>query len=88
LESGYVFISSAVTIVSIVLLAVTLYSYKKSRNPKLIFIVFVFLLFFIRGLLLSIGLFYDPLWSFVTSYYVWVFDLIILTVLYLAALTR
>ena len=84
----YVIISAAISICSLVLLATTLISYRKSNNKKLIFVTLAFLFFLIRGLLLSFSLFYDPLAPFVSSYYTWLIDLVILNLLYLAALKR
>jgi len=88
MEIEYIFIGAAISIVSLTLLLVSVYSYHIYRNSKLLFVIFVFIFFLIRGLLLSIGLFYDPLWPIVNDYYVWIFDLLILTMLYMAALKR
>ena len=88
METGYVIVSAAITILSLILLIVSLYSYRISRNTKLPFVTAVFVFFFIRGILLSVGLFYSPLEFLVSSYYMWVFDLFILTLLYVASLKR
>jgi len=88
MEIEYIFIGAAITIVSLILLLISFYSYNIYRNTKLLFVILVFIFFLIRGLILSIGLFYEPLWPVVTSYYVWIFDLLILTMLYMAALKR
>ena len=79
-----IFIYSMITILSLVLLLVTLFSYLKYKNSKLLFVSFVFLFLFIRGILLSIGLFYDYIGSFTNSGYIWLFDVIILVLLYAA----
>lgn len=84
----YVFISAAITICALVLLITAILSYKRYKNQKLIFITLVFLFFLIRGTLLSISLFYEPLESFSSSYYTWLVDLVILNLLFLAALKR
>jgi len=88
MEIEYVIISAAISICSLVLLIISYLSYRKYKNPKLIFVILVFLLFFIRGFLLSLGLFYAPLAPIVTSYYTWLIDLFILNFLYFAALKR
>jgi hypothetical protein len=88
MESEYVIISGAITIVALILLSISIVSYKRYRNKKLLFVITVFLFFLIRGVLLSIGSLYDPLGPIASSHYMWIFDLIILTMLYLAAFQR
>ena len=88
MEIEYIFIGAAISICSLVLLITSILSYKKYKNKKLLFIIAVFLFFLIRGVLLSFALFYKPLEPFVSSYYTWLIDLIILNLLYLAALKR
>ena len=87
-EIGLLVISAAISICSLVLLLTAVLSYQKYKNKKLRFVVLVFLFFLIRGLLLSIGLFYEPLAPIATSYYTWLIDLVILNLLYLASLKR
>jgi len=88
MEIEYVVIGAAISINSLVLLITSLLSYKKYKNTKLIFVILVFLFFFIRGILLSLGLFYDVLAPFASSYYTWLIDVVILNLLYVAALKR
>jgi hypothetical protein len=88
LEIGYLIVSAAITIVSLILLSVTIYSYRITGNSKLPLIIAVFLFFLIRGVFLSLGVFISVLTPFVTSYYLWIVDLVILTLLYVAALKR
>ena len=84
----YIIISAAITICALFLLITSILSYIKYKNVKLPFIILVFLFFLIRGLLLSLSLFYEPFEFFASSYYTWLIDLIILNLLYLAALKR
>lgn len=88
IEIGFIILGAAITIVALILLTISLISYRRYRNKKLLFVVIVFLFFLIRGVLLSASIFYEPLQPIVTSYYLWIIDLIVLTLLYLAALQR
>ena len=88
MEIEYIIISAAISINALVLLITTLISYKKYQNTKLIFVIIVFLFFFLRGVLLSLGLFFEPLAFFISSHYTWLIDIVILNLLYLAALKR
>jgi len=88
MEIEYIIIGAAISINSLVLLITSLLSYRRYKNTKLIFVIAVFLFFLIRGVLLSLGLFYEPLASIISSYYTWLIDVIILNLLYLAALKR
>ena len=62
-------ISAFITIFSVGLLAVSLASYRKYKNLKLLFVSFVFVVFFIKGILLSFGLFNEDIASILTSTY-------------------
>ena len=88
MEIEYIVIGAAISISSLILLITSILSYKKYKNKKLLFIIAVFLFFLIRGVLLSLSLFYEPLKPIASSYYTWLIDLIILNLLYLAALKR
>ena len=88
MEIPIIFISAAISICSLILFIATFLSYRKFQNKKLVFVMIVFFIFLIKGLLLSISLFYEELWPVISSYYVWLVDLIILNLLYLAALKR
>jgi len=79
-----IFIYAMITIISFVLLSVTFYSYQKCKNKKLLFVSMVILVLFIRGMLLSLSLFYNEIESVTSSAYIWIFDLIVLVLLYAA----
>lgn len=82
-------ISAFITIFSVGLLLVSILSYKKHKNRKLVFICLVFLLFLIKGAVLSYGLITNTFMlsstSFVTAGF---FDLLILILLFIATLRR
>jgi len=88
MEIEYIVIGAAISINSLVLLITSLLSYRKYKNKKLIFVIIAFFFFFIRGILLSLGLFYEPFAPIISSHYTWLIDVIILNLLYLAALKR
>ncbi len=88
MEIQDIIISAFVTIFSVGLLAVSLASYKKYKNLKLLFVSLVFLIFLIKGILLSIGLFYDEILIVHSMPYSGLFDLIILLLLFIATLKR
>ena len=81
-------ISAFVTILSLGLLTVSFVSYRKYRKTKLFFVSCVFLVFLIKGMLLSIGLFFDDVAIFSTGIYGGFFDMIILILLFIATLKR
>jgi predicted ferric reductase len=83
-----IFISASITIFSLALLMISLLSYWKYRNIKLVFISLIVLVFFIRGLFLSLGLFNDQVLALTSRSSFWLFDLLILVLLYITALKR
>lgn len=89
MEIQEIVISAFVTIFSLGLLVVSAASYRKYKNLKLLFVSLVFFVFLIKGLLLSIGLFYEEITGLInTSTYIGLFDLIILIMLFIATLKR
>jgi len=88
MEVEGIIIGAAITINALILIATSLMSYRKYKNVKLLFIFVAFLFFLIRGVLFSIGIFYEPFHFFTTTYYLLIFDVIILNILYFSALKR
>ena len=80
--------SAFITIFSLGLLMVSVASYRKYKNGKLVFISLVFVLFLIKGVLLSISLFVPEHTVVPTGFNGMLFDLIILILLFLATLKR
>ena len=83
-----IIISASVTVFALGLFIVSLISYRKQNNPKLIFICLVFLIFLIKGILFSLGLFFEQLTPINSSQYLGLFDLVILVALFIATLKR
>jgi len=89
MDMGSIIISACITIFSLGLLMISLASYRKYKNLKLLVISFVFLIFLIKGILLSLGLFYNEIKMVTTdSLSVGFFDLLILVLLFIATLKR
>ena len=88
MEMLNVVLSAFVTIFSMGLFAVSLFSYRKSKNIKLLLVSIVFLVFLLKGILLSVSIFYSSsvLPSANVSFVF--FDVIILLVLFVATLKR
>jgi len=84
----YIIVGAAICICALVLFLFSILSYRKYKNPKLLFVLIVFLFFLIRGILFSISFFYEPLAAFTASVYPWIIDVVILNLLYLSALKR
>ena len=77
-----------ITIFSIGLFIISALSYRKTKNKKLVFVLTVFFLFFIKGIILSLGLFLTDLITFITIPILAVFDLIVLFLLFIATLKK
>jgi len=83
-----IIIYAFITIFSIGLFIISILSYKKTNNKKLIFVSTVFLLFFIKGLILSLSLFYADLKTYIAIPILAVFDLLVLFLLFIATLKK
>jgi len=84
MNNEIVFIIALITLIAFTLFIITFFSFFKSKNKKLLPISFVFLFLFIRGVMLSLNVFYDVFDSLISSGYIWFFDLIVLLFLYAA----
>ena len=84
-------ISAGVTIFAIGLLAISLSSYRKHRNKKLVIISVVFIILLIKGFLYTLDVFIFDLTILDTllySIYSGLFDLVILVLLFIATVKR
>lgn len=76
-------VAAFVTLMSLFLMVVSLQSYRRSKRKRILLISVAFMLFFIKGLILSIALFYFiGLGTQVT--YLGIFDIMILVMLFAA----
>ena len=88
MEVEGVFLFACITILSLILFVLSLLSYWKYKKIKLLLIGIVFLIFLVRGVMLSLSLFYDEILTVTSSIYIWVFDLIILSMLYITSIKK
>jgi len=88
MEIQDIVISAFITIFSLGLLVVSLASYKKYKNLKLLFVSIVFFIFLLKGVILSLSLFYDEAIILTSNTYAGPIDLIILILLFIATLKR
>jgi hypothetical protein len=75
-------------LLSLGLLIISLLIYKQNKKKKLIVITGVFIVFLIKAILTSLGLFTSNLTMFLSSSYFQLFDLVILALLFFAVLKR
>ena len=88
MEIWLILLSAGITIFAFNLLLVSLLSYKKFHNMKLLFVSIVFLLFFIRGIYFSIQVFYEEVYPLPMVIFIWLFDVLMLIFLYVVSLKR
>ena len=88
MENISVIISGIITIFSAGLFTVSIASYKKHKNVKLLFICLVFLVLLIKGIFLSLNLFYTEFTIFTSNSYIGIYDVAILILLFIATLKR
>jgi len=81
-------VSGGITIVALNLLLLSVSSYWRYRRWKLLFMCFIFLLFFIRGLYFSFLVLSGMVMDNTIVVHPWAFDFIILILLYITSLKR
>lgn len=86
LENAIVF--GFLTIFSFGLLIISILSYKRSKNKKIIFINLVFILFLLKGILLSLSVFLLDLQDYISITILAILDLLILLLLFFAVLKK
>jgi hypothetical protein len=88
MEIESIILTACITVFSLGMFLVSALSYRKFRNKKLIFVSVAFFVFFLKGVIQSIGLFSAALEFLNTDVNMKVFDLIILLFLFIATLKR
>lgn len=86
MEIESIFINVCITFLSLAILLLSIASYKKFKNVKLIFVTSAFFIFLIKGLMLSLGLFLNDFSPIISSPYFGLFDVIILSLLFVSTL--
>ena len=81
-------IISCIIVISFGLLLLSLLAYRTNKSLKMLFISFVFLVFFTKVLLYNISLYITDINLFDSMINIWLFDLIILVLLYVASMKR
>ncbi|MEM2899707.1 MAG: hypothetical protein QXT63_02855 [Thermoplasmata archaeon] len=77
-----------VTIFSFVLFVIAIVSYNRTRNKRLIFVTCAFALFFIKGIILTIGLYFPSIISVHEDPLLLVMDILLLLSLYFGILRK
>jgi len=88
MEIVSIVIDACITVFALGLLLVSLLSYRKYKNAKLLFVSLIFFVFFVKGIILSLGLFNEQLSSLSSNPYTGLFDLAVLVLLFVATLKR
>ena len=88
MEIESIIIDACITIFALGLMIVSLLSYRKYKNTKLLFVTLVFFIFLVKGVLLSFSLFDMQLLGIPSNPYIGLFDLVILVLLFIATLKR
>ncbi|MEM0493031.1 MAG: hypothetical protein QXS02_03630 [Candidatus Thermoplasmatota archaeon] len=83
-----VVLSAGITVFSAGLLIISLLSYYRYKNIKLLFVSSVFFIFLIKGILLSLGLFIKDINTYITDIVESILDISILILLFIATLKR
>ena len=86
MEIEGIILSASITIFSLGLLIISLVSYLKYKNRKLLFVSVAFFFFLVKGITMSTTIFFEEFTM--TMFYLGVFDLIILILLFVATLKR
>lgn len=81
-------IDACITIFALGLLLISLLSYRKYKNAKLLVVSLIFFVFFVKGIILSLGLFNEQLSDLISNPYTGLFDLAVLVLLFVATLKR
>ena len=88
MEFESIIIDACITVFSLGLLIVSLLSYRKYKNVKLLFVSIVFFVFFVKGIVFSLGLFNNQFAGILSNPYIGLFDLLVLVLLFMATLKR
>ncbi|MGQ9583533.1 MAG: hypothetical protein ACUVV6_08500 [Thermoplasmatota archaeon] len=74
------------TVFSLALLVISLLSYRRTRDHRIGLVGLAFLLFFVKGVALSIGLYWPSVLAVTTDLPSLLFDVLILLILFVATL--
>ena len=77
-----------ITVFSFGMLIVSFLSYKRSNNFKILFVTLVFFVFFLKGILLSLSLFFVEINNIISIPFLGIFDLLMIVLLFIATLKK
>ena len=86
MEIEGILLSASITIFSLGLFIISLVSYVKYKNKKLLFVSIAFFIFLVKGIMMSANVFFEEFTM--TMFFLGVFDLLILILLFVATLKR
>ena len=81
-------IVSIIIVLSFSLFLLSALAYRKNKNIKMLIISSVFLVFFIKVLAYNISLYFTDINIFNSIVSMWIFDLLVLLLLYVASMKR
>ena len=81
-----ILLSAGITTFSLGLLIISLVSYFKYKNQKLLFVSIAFFIFLVKGIIVSTTVFFEEFTA--TMFFLEVLDLVILVLLFVATLKR
>jgi len=81
-------IISFIIVISFSLFVLSILSFKKSRSIKMLLISIVFLVFFIKVIIYNVSLYFSNINIFDSITNMWIFDLAVLLLLYIASMKR
>ena len=76
------------TVFSFGMFIVSLLSYRRSKNFRILFVTMVFFVFFLKGILLSLSLFFVEINDIITIPFLGIFDLLMIVLLFIATLKK
>ena len=77
-----------ITVFSLGMIILSLLSYRRTRNFKILFVLVVFFLFFIKGILLSLSLFLTGVNDIISIPFLGILDLFMIILLFIATLKK
>jgi len=81
-------IISMIIVISFSLFILSILSYRRSKSIKMLLISIVFFVFFIKVIIYNISLYFTDINIFESITNMWIFDLVVLLLLYIASMKR
>jgi hypothetical protein len=81
-------ITALITVFALAIAIISGFSYRRSRNPKVLIVTAAFAIFFVKGILLTIGIFQSSPDFEMLLLYSAVFDFVIIALLFASIIKR